>query len=52
MWLLNDRPMAMGRKEIVDIWMRWMESREPNIWINLGFLGGGGRGEGGGFCGL
>ncbi|KAL9626258.1 MAG: hypothetical protein Q9204_007449 [Flavoplaca sp. TL-2023a] len=33
-WLLNDHPNAMGKKEIKDIWTRWTE-RDPDIWINL-----------------
>lgn len=34
-WLLNDHPNAMGKKEITDMWTRWTE-RDPDIWINLG----------------
>ncbi|KAL8711952.1 MAG: hypothetical protein Q9220_003648 [cf. Caloplaca sp. 1 TL-2023] len=34
-WLLNDHPNALGKKEITDIWTRW-EKRDPDIWINLG----------------
>ncbi|KAL8838547.1 MAG: hypothetical protein Q9170_002089 [Blastenia crenularia] len=34
-WLLNDHPNAMGRKEIVDVWTRW-DKKDPDFWINLG----------------
>ncbi|KAL8948292.1 MAG: hypothetical protein Q9222_005513 [Ikaeria aurantiellina] len=34
-WLLNDHPNALGKKEITDIWTRW-EKRDPDMWINIG----------------
>ncbi|KAL8731699.1 MAG: hypothetical protein Q9181_004220 [Wetmoreana brouardii] len=35
LWLLNDHAAEIGKKEITEIWTRWTEPANPDIWIEI-----------------